>query len=88
MPKKIPEFEQALKKQHAIWLKTNTEAVQNPGAYDKLWPFVPTDNAALLSEGLALTYDPYTIAPYSFGRPTILIPYSELVGILRPELLP
>ena len=88
LPKKMPAFEQALKKQHAIWLKTNAEAIQNPVAYNKLWPFVPTDNAALLSEGLALTYDPYTIAPYSFGRPTIVIPFSELKGILRPEVLP
>lgn len=88
LPKKMPAFEQALKKQHAIWLKSNPQAIENPAAYNKLWPFVPTDNAALLSDGLAVTYDPYSIAPYSFGRPTITIPYSELVGILRPELLP
>jgi hypothetical protein len=88
LPKKMAAFEQALKKQHAIWLKTNPQALENPAAYNKLWPFVPSDNAALLPEGLAITYDPYTIAPYSFGRPTILIPYSELVVVLRPELLP
>ena len=88
LPKKMPAFEQALKKQHAIWLKTNPQAIENPAAYNKLWPFVPTDNAALLADGLAVTYDPYSIAPYSFGRPTIIIPYSELAGILRPELLP
>jgi len=87
LPKKMPAFEQALKKQHALWLKSNPQAIENPVAYNKLWPFIPTDNAALLADGLALTYDPYTIAPYSFGRPTIMIPYSELKGILRPELL-
>jgi len=88
LPKKMPEFEQALKKQHSLWLKTNPQAMENPAAYNKLWPFVPTDNAALLAEGLAVTYDPYSIAPYSFGRPTLVIPYSDLKGILRPELLP
>ncbi len=88
LPKKMADFEQVLKKQHAIWLKSNPQAIENPAAYNKLWPFVPTDNAALLADGLALTYDPYSIAPYSFGRPTITIPYSELNGILRPELLP
>lgn len=88
LPKKMTAFEQALKKQHAIWLTTNPQAIENPAAYNKLWPFVPTDNAALLADGLAVTYDPYSIAPYSFGRPTITIPYTELVGILRPELLP
>jgi len=88
LPKKMPAYEQALKKQHALWLKSNKDALENPAAYNKLWPFVPTDNAALLPEGLAVTYDPYTIAPYYFGRPTITIPYSDLAGILRPELLP
>ena len=88
IPKKMPEFEQALKNQHTLWLKTNPQAIENPAAYNKLWPFIPTDHAALLAEGLALTYDPYSIAPYSFGRPTLVIPYSELKGILRPELLP
>ncbi len=88
LPKKMPEFERALKIQHSLWLKTNPQAMENPAAYNKLWPFVPTDNAALLAEGLAVTYDPYSIAPYSFGRPTLVIPFSELKGILRPELLP
>lgn len=88
LPRKMSEFEQALKVQHALWLKTNPQAKENPAAYNKLWPFVPTDNAALLANGLAVTYDPYTIAPYSFGRPTLVIPYSDLKGILRPELLP
>lgn len=88
IPRKMPEFEQALKAQHALWLKTNPQAKENPSAYNKLWPFVATDNAALMANGLAVTYDPYTIAPYSFGRPTLVIPYSDLKGILRPELLP
>ena len=87
LPGKMPAFEQVLKKQHAVWLTKNPQAIENPASYNKLWPFVPTDNAALLAEGLALTYDPYTIAPYSFGRPTLVIPYSELQGILQPQLL-
>ena len=88
VPGMMPAFEQALKKQHAAWLLTNPQAINNQAAYAKLWPFVPTDNAALLKEGLALTYDPYMIAPYSFGKPTLVIPYSELKGILKPEVLP
>ena len=88
LPKMMPAFQQVLKRQHAAWLLTNPQATRNQAAYAKLWPFVPTDNAALLKEGLAMTYDPYTIAPYSFGKPTIVIPYSELKGILRPEVLP
>ena len=88
LPNMSSKFEQALRRQHAEWLKTNTVAQENPAAYAKEWPFTMSDNVALLAEGLAVTYDPYVLAPYSFGRPTFIIPYGELNGILRPELMP
>lgn len=88
LPSATKKFEEALRRQHAEWLKTNTVAQENPAAYSKAWPFTMSDNVALLAEGLAVTYDPYVLAPYSFGRPTFVIPYSELNGVLRPELLP
>lgn len=88
LPGKVSAYEEALKKQHALWLKKNPLAKEDPAAYNKLWPFEPSDNVALLENGLAVTYDPYRLAPYSFGKPTIYIPYRELKGILRPEVLP
>ncbi len=88
LPGKLPAFEEALKKQHALWLRKNPLAKDDPAAYIKLWPFEPSDNVALLENGAAVTYDPYRLAPYSFGKPTIYIPYRDLKGILRPELLP
>lgn len=88
LPKAAKQFEEALRRQHAEWLKTNTLAQENPAAYAKTWPFTLSDNVALLAEGLAVTYDPYVLAPYSYGRPTLVIPYSQLNGILRPELMP
>jgi hypothetical protein len=88
VPGKVSAYEEALKKQHALWLKKNPLAKDDPIAYDKLWPFVPNDNVALLENGLGVTYDHYVLAPYSFGKPTIYIPYRELRGILRPELMP
>jgi hypothetical protein len=88
VPGKVSAYEVALKTQHALWLKKNPLAKDDPSGYAKLWPFVPSDNVALLENGLAVTYDPYVLAPYSFGKPTIYIPYRELKGILRPELLP
>jgi hypothetical protein len=81
-------FEAALKRQHARWLQTNDLAKADPKAYDKMWPFKPSENAALLADGIAITYDPYEIGPYALGMPTLMIPYSELQGILRPELMP
>ena len=88
LPGKAAAYEEALKKQHALWLKKNPLAKEDPVAYNKLWPFVPNDNAALLENGLAVTYDPYVLGPHSLGKPTIYIPYRELKGILRPEVLP
>jgi hypothetical protein len=88
LPGKAAAYEEALKKQHALWLKKNPLAKEDPVAYNKLWPFVPNDNVALLENGLAVTYDPYVLGPHSLGKPTIYIPYRELKGILRPEALP
>lgn len=84
----MPAFEAALKRQHARWLQTNDLAKADPKAYDKMWPFHFSENAALLEEGIAITYDPYEIGPYALGMPTLIVPYSELQGILRPELMP
>lgn len=88
LPNKMRAFQALLKKQYDIWLRQNREAISNPDSYKKKWPFVENDNAALLKEGVAITYDPYAIAPYSFGRPTLIVPFKDLKGILRPELLP
>ncbi len=88
LPGKMAAFEDTLKKQHALWLKKNPLAKDDLAAYAKLWPFEPSDNVALLENGVAVTYDPYRLAPYSFGKPTIYIPYQDLKGILRPEVLP
>lgn len=84
----MPAFEAALKRQHARWLQTNDLAKADPKAYDKKWPFKLSENAALLADGMAITYDPFEIGPYALGMPTLMIPYSELQGILRPELMP
>ena len=81
-------FEAALKRQHSRWLQTNDLAKADPMAYDKMWPFKLSENAALLEDGIAITYDPYEIGPFAMGMPTLVIPYSELQGILRPELMP
>jgi len=53
-----------------------------------MWPFQPAQNIALTDQGLLVKYNPYEVAPYSFGQPELLLPYSELRGILRPDYLP
>ena len=84
----MPAFEAALKRQHTRWLQTNELAKADPQAYNKMWPFRLSENAALLEEGIAVTYDPFEIGPYALGMPTLVVPYAELQGILRPELMP
>ncbi len=87
LPGAMPKYLVALKTQHAKWLATNPVRQDHPAKYDQVWPFVPSDNVALMADGLAVQYDPYAIAPGSFGRPVITIPYDALQDILRPEVM-
>lgn len=81
-------YEQALRAAHGRWLAGNPDAQRDPQAYDKLWPFQPSENFALTDAGMVIKYDSYQLAPYSHGQPELAIPYSELQGILKPEYLP
>lgn len=87
IPGAMPKYLAVLKSQHAKWLATNPVRQDNPAKYDQVWPFVPSDNVALMESGLAVQYDPYSIAPGSFGMPVIMIPYDELQGVIRPEVM-
>jgi len=88
MPDAMPRFIDVLREQHAVWIAQNKEAIgPDLKAFERAWPFKPTDNAALMPDGLQVTYDRYVIAPGSFGEPSITIPYSALNGIVRPNYL-
>jgi hypothetical protein len=39
-------------------------------------------------QGLILQYGEYEIGPYVVGLPRLVIPFSELQGVLKPEYLP
>ena len=84
---RMKAFEAALKKQYVKWLETNEFAQTDKAAYSKMWPFQFSDNAALMQDGIAVTFDHYVLGPYALGMPTILVPYSELKGIIRSGLL-
>lgn len=87
LPGAMPKYLEVLKAQHAKWLISNPVRQDNPAKYDQVWPFVPSDNVALMQDGLAVQYDPYAIAPGSFGKPVITIPYAALQSIIRPEVM-
>ena len=82
------DFEAVLRKAHAQWLKDTPAVQEDPANFNRMWPFVPSDNVALTDSGLDVKYQSYEIAPYSFGQPTLHIPYTQLKNILRPEYLP
>lgn len=87
LPGRMKAFEEVLKKKHAQWLKDNEFAQTDLAAYLETWPFYFSDNIALLQEGIAVTYGHYVLGPYALGMPTILVPYSELKGIINSGLL-
>lgn len=87
LPGRMRAFEAALKKQHAKWLETNEFAQSDKSEYVKMWPFQFSDNAALMQDGIAVTFDHYVLGPYALGMPTIVVPFSELKGIINSGLL-
>ncbi|SAI71106.1 lipoprotein [Bordetella ansorpii] len=88
IPGRGEQYLQALRQAHAAWLKQNEDARRDPAAYNKNWPFQPTDNVTLTRQGMVVKYDAYAIAPYSYGQPELTLPYPALRGILKPEFMP
>lgn len=88
LPGARARFDAALREAHANWLAHNEAVGEDPGNFNRMWPFATTNNVALTDAGLVAKYQPYEIAPYSFGKPELFIPYAQLGGILRPEFLP
>lgn len=87
LPGQLKAFEAVLRSQHTKWLETNEFAKADKTAYEKMWPFQFSDNAALLENGIAVTFDPYTLGPYVLGMPTIVVPFAELKGIVNNNLI-
>ena len=83
-----PKFEAALRAAHARWLEKQPDVQADPDTWNRLWPFQPSDNYAFTDQGIVVKYDTYALAPYSYGQPELLIPYSELDGVLRVDYLP
>lgn len=80
-----PAFEAALK---TAWQRWHEKSEAGLSLDPDHWPFVPSDNAAPLSKGIAVTYNAYDLGPYAIGQPTLTIPYSDLEGILKLRFMP
>jgi hypothetical protein len=88
LPGRQEEFVAALRQAHERWLGQNAEAMRDPVAYNRMWPFQENRNFALTHAGVVVKYDAYTIAPYSQGQPELVIPYDKLRDLLKPQFLP
>ncbi|RTZ47973.1 DUF3298 domain-containing protein [Candidimonas sp. SYP-B2681] len=87
-PGKNDAYVAALRSVHSQWLAANPDAQRDPQAYARVWPFQVSNNFGFSDQGLIVKYDSYQLAPYSSGQPELLIPYSALQDVLRPEYLP
>jgi hypothetical protein len=87
-PGKHDRYIAALQTAHSQWLANDPDARKDPDTYNRIWPFQVSENFAFTDAGLVVKYDSYQIAPYSAGQPELLIPYSALQGVLRPEYIP
>lgn len=78
----------ALHAAYTQWLQANPGYRRDSAGYAKMWPFVESDNVALTEQGLVVKYDAYTIAPYSYGQPEIVLPWATARTFVRPEFSP
>lgn len=83
-----PAFDAALRRAHQQWVSRQPDAQADSETWNRLWPFQASDNYAFTDQGIVVKYNSYEIAPYSYGQPELLIPYSELEGILKVDYLP
>jgi len=83
-----PAFEAALRRAHAEWLKKQPDPQADTDTWNRLWPFQFSDNYAFTDQGILVKYNSYELAPYSYGQPELLIPYSDLNDILRVDYQP
>lgn len=87
-PGGLAQFHEALRRAHGRWLEKQPDYPADPDTWNRLWPFQPSSNYAFTDQGIVVKYDTYELAPYSYGQPELLIPYSELEGFLRVDYLP
>lgn len=84
-PDKMANFWSVVELSYQEWLEL--EQLLNNKVYQQDWPFVHTQNFALLPKVMLLKYDANTLAPYAMGEPKLFITYNKIKDILKPEYL-
>lgn len=84
VPGKKKQLQAKVYQAYKAWVQQNNDDVES---YESMWPFELTDNVLLTDEGLTFRYQAYQISPYAYGLPELVIPYSELKGIIATKYL-
>lgn len=87
LPKQKATLDKLAHDAFKVWI-VDSKLATDPKEYEQAWPFQVTDNFLLGEQGLILQYGEYEIGPYVVGLPRLVIPFSELQGVLKPEYLP
>ncbi|ENX61078.1 MULTISPECIES: RsiV family protein [Acinetobacter] len=87
LPKQKATLDKLAHEAFKVWI-VDSKLATDPKEYEQAWPFQVTDNFLLGEQGLILQYGEYEIGPYVVGLPRLVIPFSELQGVLKPEYLP
>ncbi len=87
LPKQKAKLDKLAHDAFKVWI-VDAKLANNPEEYEQAWPFQVTNNFLLGEQGLILQYGEYEIGPYVVGLPRLVIPFSELQGVLKPEYLP
>lgn len=87
LPKQKASLDKLAHEAFKTWI-VDSKLATDPKEYEQAWPFQVTDNFLLGEQGLILQYGEYEIGPYVVGLPRLVIPFSELQGVLKPEYLP
>ncbi len=87
LPKQKANLDKLAHEAFKTWI-VDSKLATDPKEYEQAWPFQLTDNFLLGEQGLILQYGEYDIGPYVVGLPRLVIPFSELQGVLKPEYLP
>lgn len=61
------------------------ERLQDAGFWFEEDAFHLTDNFAITEAGLLFYFNSYDIAPYAMGPTELLIPYTDISGLIRPD---
>ncbi|MFK7983129.1 MAG: DUF3298 domain-containing protein [Saprospiraceae bacterium] len=71
----------------ANYLEAGMTNYSDAGFYFESDVFKLTENFAITKEGLKFLYNPYEVAPYALGQQEIMIPYTALIGLIKPNSL-